>query len=244
MTTQHAVPIARQRQFYADTAGQYERMHARDEHQRAIDLSISFMRTLGVRSVLDTGCGTGLGMLAIEKALPATRVHGNDPSAELLQVARTHGIPDNRLDCVGSEALPYEASSFDAVIETAVLHHVPAPEKILDEMLRVARVAVFLSDDNFYGTGSIAARLAKIGLAAAGLLPAVTRLRRSGHLWRESEGDGISWDYSVFAGAEYLSAAGAEVHIIPTAGDRRGSLRRGLPLIFASHGLVIALKHA
>jgi SAM-dependent methyltransferase len=242
MTARADNPVLRQRQFYAETATAYEGIHGRTEHETAIDLSVHFMRSLDVRSVLDTGCGTGLGMLSLAKALPAARVHGNDPSAELLEIARQHGVAEDALDCVGSEQLPYSDGSFDAVIETGVLHHLPSPENVLTEMMRVARRAVFLSDDNIFGSGRVIARVAKLALHEVGLLPAVTRCRRDGHLWRESAGDGISWDYSVFTAADQLASMGADVHLIPTAGSANERLRRTCPLLFASHGLVVALK--
>ncbi len=234
--------IDRQRSFYAETAGEYERMHGRREHEEAIDLSVHFMRSLGIGSVLDTGCGTGLGMLALAAGLPEVRIHGNDPSAEMLAIARTHGIAPDCLDCVGSEALPYADGSFDAVIETGMLHHVPNPEAVIQEMVRVAKVGVFLSDDNFFGSGSLPASVAKLGLHVTRLLPAVTRWRRNGHLWHNSLSDGICWDYSIFFAAHQLEAMGAKVHVIPTAGHYSQRLRDACPLLFASHALVAALK--
>lgn len=234
--------VTRQRRYYSRTASAYEHLHHREEHEAAIALSVPFMKALGIRSVLDTGCGTGLGMLSLQAALPGVRVHGNDPSAELLEVARGHGIASSMLDCVGSQSLPYPSESFDAVIETGMLHHVPDPDNALSEMMRVARLGVFISDSNFFGLGSLPLRLAKVSLASLRLLETVQRFRRGGHLWEELEGDGVSWDYSVFSAANYLSAAGAEVHFIATHGSGNESLRRAFPLLFATHGLVIALK--
>ena len=45
-----------------------------------------------------------------------------------------------------------------------MLHNVPSPDRVIAEMLRVARVAVFMSDSNDYGIGSPPKRLMKYAL--------------------------------------------------------------------------------
>src|SRR5439155_18441659 len=111
--------------------------------------------------------------------LPEIVVHGNDPSEELLNAAAVrHGISREVLDCASTLELPYSDGSFDAVVETGVLHHVPDPARAIAEMLRVSRKAVFLSDSNIYGQGSIFAGLLKLALSRIHLLKWINRARR------------------------------------------------------------------
>jgi len=237
----HADPVSAQRAYYRDTASEYDGMHAFTEHHAALRHATAYMRALGAGSVLDTGCGTGLAMRFLQRELPELRVHGNDPSEDLLGVAiRAHGIRAEQLDCASSERLPYADESFDVVLETGVLHHVPAPERVIAEMLRVARRAIFLSDQNYYGMGGAGARLVKLGLSRLGLLQRVNRRRRSGHDWFYTAGDGVAWDYSVFDTLALIHSACREVLVIPTGQEH--PLVQSCPLLFASHCLVAGFK--
>lgn len=236
-----ADPVSAQREYYRTTASEYDGMHAFTEHYVALGHATAYIRALGASSVLDTGCGTGLAMRFLQHQLPELRVHGNDPSEDLLGVAMgSHGIRAEQLECISSESLPYADESFDVVLETGVLHHVPTPERVVKEMLRVARRAVFISDQNYYGMGGAGARMVKFALARLGLLQRVNRRRRSGHDWYYSDDDGVAWDYSVFDSLPLIGSACREVLVLPTGQD--GPLAQSIPLLFASHCLVAGFK--
>ena len=212
-------PASEQRHHYAATADRYEsdHVHDGDEHHLALRYIAFYLDWINARSVLDTGCGTGRAMRYLREALPDLSVRGNDPSPELLDVAiRDHGVPPESLDCCPSEHLPYGDSSFDAVVATGVLHHVAEPDVIVAEMLRVARLAVFISDSNIYGQGSRAARSAKHLLSKAHLLRSINWARRGGHHWFYSEGDGVAYSYSVYDSVPQLQKSCPSIVVIPT----------------------------
>ena len=80
-------------------------------------------------SVLEVGCGTGeLTRRARARAGSAAVVCGIDPSAEMISVARAKsernglGI-DYRVAAI--EALPFANSSFDVVLSSLMMHHLP-----------------------------------------------------------------------------------------------------------------------
>lgn len=233
--------IARQRAYYRATAADYDSMHPFTEHYVGLRHVVIYIKALGYRSVLDTGCGTGLALRYLLDHLPDLEVHGNDPSDELLRIAiEQHGVPAERLTCASSAKLPYSAEEFDVVVETGMLHHVPNPQVVVAEMLRVAKQAIFISDTNLFGMGSLPARVAKLALRRAGLLRSVNRRRRNGNDWYYTADDGVAWDYSVFDSLSIIRDACAEVVVIPTGqSDRHAD---AMPLLLSSHCLVIGLK--
>jgi|SRR5215471_2443346 len=79
--------------------------------------------------VLDVGCGTGtLAIAAKERVGAAGTVHGIDPSPEMIIRARRKvrkaGV-EVRLKQAIVEALPFDDESFDVVLSTLMLHHLP-----------------------------------------------------------------------------------------------------------------------
>ncbi len=102
---------------------------------------------LGGASVLDVGCGTGA-WTKLFLNLGATRVVGIDLSEKMLQKARAT-IPEIEFYHVNAvDMRMFENDSFDIVTSSFVLH---GPDRynrnrILSEMVRVARVAVVIHD--------------------------------------------------------------------------------------------------
>jgi ubiquinone/menaquinone biosynthesis C-methylase UbiE len=93
--------------------------------------------------VLDVGCGTGT--LAMEVARKVGRegsVAGVDPSAEQISRARSkaarHNVPvDFQIGVI--EQLPFPDQTFDVVLSTLMMHHLPAPLK-RQGLAEIARV--------------------------------------------------------------------------------------------------------
>jgi SAM-dependent methyltransferase len=233
--------IELQRAYYRDTAARYDGMHEVAEHGIALEHIVGYLERLDARSVLDTGCGTGLGMRHIANAMPMVDVRGNDASPDLLRVAsELHGISPEQLDLADSAELPYDDNAFDAVLATGLMHHVPEPDKVVAEMLRVARQAVFISDVNRFGIGRLPVRLARLGLARTGLWAPLNRLRLGGKSWHFSEEDGVAWSYSVFDSRPALTLACAEVLMIPTMPPRLRSM--ALARLQCSHLLLCGFR--
>lgn len=230
-----------QREYYARTADRYDGMHEQMPHELALGHVLGFVRWLGSRSLLDTGCGTGWGLRVVGDAFPEVQVRGNDPSRELLDIAiGRYGVSPDLLDCFGSDPMPYADESFDVVLATGVMHHVPRPDRLVSEMLRVARQAIFISDTNSYGAGSVQARVVKGVLAEMGLLRPVNRLRRGGHDWFYTEGDGVAWNYSVYDSVRQVRDVCGDMLIIPTSPGRAKAAVN--PLRSSSHALLCGFK--
>jgi ubiquinone/menaquinone biosynthesis C-methylase UbiE len=105
--------------------------------------TIEFAHVVPGERVLDVGCGTGdLTLLAKEHVGSTGQVNGLDASPEMIEVARRkaarkHADVDFRVDLI--ERLPYPDGSFDVVLSSLMMHHLPADlkPKALAEIRRV-----------------------------------------------------------------------------------------------------------
>ena len=145
--------ISIQRDYYAHTAQTYDHAHAEHEHVVALHLLAAFIEIAGVKSVLDVGAGTGRAMRFLCQRCPGVTVKGIEPVAALREQGHRSGIPEEDLIDGDGAKLPFADGTFDLVCEFAVLHHVPKPARVVDEMNRVAAKAVAISDANFMGQG-------------------------------------------------------------------------------------------
>jgi len=97
-------------------------------------------------SVLDVGCGEGV--LTVEWAgrLARGRVVGVDLDDPALRAKwETRARPNLDFVAADATALPFGADEFDTVAGIEVLEHVPDPDAVLAEMVRVARRRVLVS---------------------------------------------------------------------------------------------------
>jgi 2-polyprenyl-6-hydroxyphenyl methylase / 3-demethylubiquinone-9 3-methyltransferase len=100
------------------------------------------------RDVLDLGCAGGF--MAEALALRGANVTGIDPAADAIAAARDHARESGLrigYDVGVGEGLPYDSTSFDAVVCVDVLEHVSDLNKVLAEVARTLRPGgMFLFD--------------------------------------------------------------------------------------------------
>lgn len=142
------------------------------------------------------------------------RFLGVEPSPELRQVAHRKGLP-NIVEGDGTKLFA-SSGEFDIVCAFGVLHHVRDPETVISEMLRVARKAIFISDSNNFGQGRAPARCLKQLLNALKLWPTFNFLKTRGKGYIQTEGDGISYSYSVFNNLDLIRAGSKRIDLMNT----------------------------
>jgi ubiquinone/menaquinone biosynthesis C-methylase UbiE len=235
-------PEQLQAAYYAQTASQYDEMHAADpwdEHYIALQIVHSISDLLGIQTFLDVGAGTGRAALFFRNK--GKEIRGVEPIQALIKQATAKGLPENMIVCGDGRSLPFHDQSFDAVIECGVLHHVAEPPVVLKEMMRVARKAVFLSDSNRFGQGGLGARVAKLALYKMGLWRAARYVQTRGKYYTISDGDGLAYSYSIYDSYDELAEWADMIWCLPTTIDktRKSWLH---PLLTSRHGLLCAIR--
>lgn len=211
--------FAIQQQYYAETAALYDEMHVReeDEHGFALAILTSYLRFSNARTLLDIGSGTGRVIRNLKANVPGLKVVGIEPSAELRRIAhQRYGISHDELIDGNALNLAFPDNAFDVVCEVGALHHIAQPGRAVEEMLRVARQAIFISDCNNFGQGSWYARGVKQLLHTLGMWPLANWVRTRGKGYMVSDGDGLFYSYSVFNDYPLIRRACRSVHVINT----------------------------
>lgn len=206
--------IELQREYYARTAERYDDAHLQtgEGHDLATALLEALIGHHGYESLLDVGAGTGRTLRRLTRSFPTLRLSGIEPVEAMRQVGHRHGLSPEMLRAGDATRLDFADGSFDIVTAFGVLHHVPRPEIVIGEMLRVARRAIFISDANRFAQGGRLLRRVKRWSWQLGLWPALDLLRTRGRGYTLTPGDGVSYSYSVFDQRALLMSRSETIH--------------------------------
>lgn len=227
-----------QRRYYAESSQRYNEMHVdeKGEHEFALALLAATIDHLEVRSILDLGSGTGRALLYLKQKCPGLKVVGLEPVKELREVGYQNGLSSDELIEGSGLNLPFADGEFDMVCEFGVLHHVRTPGVMVDEMLRVAKKAIFISDSNNFGQGSLLGRSFKQLLNMFGLWQLAYLAKTKGKGYTFSEGDGLAYSYSVFNNYKQIEEKCSRVSLLNTIDGKINFYRT------ASHVVVLGIK--
>lgn len=232
--------VSDQRDYYARTAEHYDAMHVNptDEHGKALCVFMELAELSGpVESVLDVGAGTGRAIQKLKKRWKDTKITGIEPVEALRQIGHKNGISENELVAGDALNFAFEDNSFDYVIETGALHHIATPLVAVEEMVRVARKGVMISDSNNVGQGNSYSRTIKFLLKRLGLWPAMVWLQTGGKMFKQSEGDGVYYSFSAFDCIPVLRKKFPAIHCMNTTKSAGFNLYSD-----ASHVVIFASK--
>lgn len=233
------------REYYRKTAEQYDELHVSgdDAHFRALDHLERIGRRLECRQFLDLGSGTGR---VLEFLLNAGfHAIGIEPHEDLRRagIKRNPSLKDKLIPGDAS-TLPYADGAFDAVCLFGVMHHTREPVKIIQEAMRVTRKAVFISDSNRFAQGPKLLRYVKWAVWTLKLWPFFNYLKTKGKGYILTEGDGLSYSYSVYDNLGVLDQWADEIQMFPTHEDSKSDSVAPNQLLFTSPTIFLAaLKH-
>jgi len=236
-------PVLEQRKYYTETASRYDAMHAHEgvDDDAGMQILFSVLRTLEVRSLLDVGSATGRGLPRLAEGLSNTLICGVEPVEALVRQGiasgANQGLP---LLLASGDALPFADKSFDAVCEFAILHHVPDPARVIQEMLRVARDVVVISDANRFGQGSLPLRIIKLLLYKLKLWNVFDFLRTRGKGYQVSAGDGVFYSYSVYDNFRQIQHWAEKIYLFSNGEALSSSWFH--PLLTSGSVLLIAIR--
>jgi ubiquinone/menaquinone biosynthesis C-methylase UbiE len=230
--------VEAQRRYYAETAADYDTMHIDegDEHFFALSWLSALIGHLGYQSLLDIGSGTGRAIIDL-KERHSIRCVGIEPVEALRAQGHAKGLSADELRDGDVLKLDFPDNSFDVVSAFAVLHHVKDHKAAVREMCRVAKRAVFISDANNFGQGSLPKRALKQLINAFGLWGAYDWLATRGKGYHWSKGDGVFYSYSLFNDVPILKEKFPTLNMMNTLPTSSGNLYRSAP-----HLAVLATK--
>ena len=105
--------------------------------RRRVHILLDYLELADGADVLDCGCGMGFYLMAMQR-LRAVRLTGLDMDPDRLRYAHEVGVRATLVQGDG-EALPFADGSFDRVLMSEVLEHVPDDGAALREAHRVLR---------------------------------------------------------------------------------------------------------
>jgi ubiquinone/menaquinone biosynthesis C-methylase UbiE len=198
--------------------------HEGDDDLNNLEFVWALLRTVAAQTVLDVGAGTGRGIRRLLDAIPSLSICGIEPVAALIQQSvHKNGLPQGMILQGSGDALPFEDASFDVVCSFALLHHVPKPDTVVQEMLRVARKAVIIVDSNRFGQGKWPVRVLKLALYKVGLWGFVNFLKTGGKGYMLTEGDGLAYSYNVYDSLDRIAQWADQVILISAELAKSGS---------------------
>ncbi len=190
----------------------------------------AMLRSYPVHSLLDIGGGSGELAQYLQQTDLDLTVSTIDSDPRQQTVSDQKKLADIAIG--DAMNLTFANRSFDVVCACGLLHHLPQPYRAVNEMLRVANRAVFISDANCYAHGNRLARTIKQLLHMSGLWRATDWVLTGGKRYRDTATDGRVYTYSLYDSYRYLRRHCTHIHVLNLDGD-------GLHAYRSAHSLAL-----
>ncbi len=110
-----------------------------------------------IEKYLDIGCGTGAAVVNLSLLDKIGEAHGSDISMGMLNMCRKNANSVGgkiTLTLSDAQKLPYKDNTFDFITCHAILHHVPQPKTVMDEVYRLLKPGgkALVFEPTIYGT--------------------------------------------------------------------------------------------
>lgn len=207
--------------YYQNSAAQYDdlQLHEDDEHFNALMFLRGALAEKQYESLLDVGTGTGRALIYLQQNLPALHLNGVEPVPALREQALKKGLSPEQIVAGQGEALPFADNSIDCVTAFGILHHIREPQRVIDEMFRVAKKAVFISDHNIYGMGSGKTKLFKQVLRKVVGFKALSQIMTKGTGYHDTDYDGVFYPFSLFEHLDSITERAEQSFLFSTKGN-------------------------
>ena len=119
--------------YDSDNAGIYDM--CKDDYPPILEE----LRKEQFETLLDAGCGTAPMLSLLTSEYPGKHFVGLDLTPEMINKARRKNLPNTELIVGDCEKLPFEAETFDVIINSQSFHHYPNPQAFFDSVYRVLK---------------------------------------------------------------------------------------------------------
>jgi len=234
-------PVSKQRDYYNRTAVDYDALREGEpEHIIASHWLSAIFNYHQYESLLDVGAGTGRIFRLFQIHNPDIQVRGIEPVEGLREQAYAKGISQEQIVDGDGYNLQFEDEAFDVVSAFGVMHHVEYPEKVIAEMLRTSKRAVFISDTNSYAYGSWPLLFLKRAVHILSLWRAFNYVKTGGKMYRYVEEDGIVYAFDIIAAYKQLQRHCTHVYVLTT--NPNDWSKQANPFFGSSHLALFGVK--
>lgn len=189
-----------QSKYYASTASQYDSLHVKhgSEHNIALHHLVGLIKYYKIHSILDIGAGTGRVAIFLKENVKNIEVTSIEPVEALRKKAYENGLSESEIMDGNIYNLDFSDRSFDLVCAFGVFHHLENPSRAIQEMMRISRKSLFISDSNNFGQGRKLTRNVKHLLRYMKLWEFLIYIKTRGKNYTITEGDGLAYSFSIY----------------------------------------------
>jgi 2-polyprenyl-3-methyl-5-hydroxy-6-metoxy-1,4-benzoquinol methylase len=167
--------------FWDRSANTYDQEEDKDEQTYLLNLEKTKQRLKSSDLVLDFGCGTG--RMSNELAGSVQRIHANDISAKMIEIARQKAAARNLANIDYAQATlfddRYQSGAYDAILAFYILHLLDDPHHAMQRMNDLLKPGGLLISTTPCIGEKTSLRIPLLLLGKVGVVPKLSALKAS-----------------------------------------------------------------